>query len=139
MFIALGAALACSACGGSDQRSAEEPSLPRALASDLADTSEAIADALDAGDVCGAAELADELKNAVEAAVESGQVPAEFQGELEGTALELQNGVNCTAEPEEQEEKDEGENGKGENGEGKKKGHDKDDEGITLSTTTEEG
>lgn len=134
MLAALSLALILGACGGSEQRSAEEPSLPRGLASDLADTSEAIADALDAGDVCGAAQLADELKNAVEAAVASGQVPAELQGELEGTALELQNGVNCTAEPEEQEEKDEGENGKG-----KKKGHDKDDEGITLSTTTEEG
>jgi hypothetical protein len=133
MFMALGAALACNACGGSDQRSAEEPSLPRALASDLAETSEAIADALDAGDVCGAAQLADELKNAVDAAVASGQVPAELEAELEGTVLELQNGVNCTAEPEEQEEEDEGEKDKG-----KKKGHDKDDDGVTLSTTTEE-
>jgi hypothetical protein len=135
MFIALGAALAGSACGGSDQRSAEEPSLPRALASDLADTSEAIAAALDAGDVCGAAGLADELKNAVDAAVASGQVPPEFESELEGTALELQNGVNCPAEPEEEVEEEQG--NEGENGEGKKKGQDKDD-GITLETTTEE-
>ena len=130
MFIALAAALACSACGGSGQRSAEEPRLPPALASDLAERSDAIAAALDAGDVCGAAGLADELKNAVDSAVASGQVPPELQRELEGAALELQNGVNCTAEPEE--EKDEDENDKG-----KKKGHDKDD-GITLETTTEE-
>ena len=131
MFIALAAALACSACGGSDQRSAEEPRLPPALASDLAESSDAIAAALDAGDVCGAAGLADELKNAVESAIASGEVPAELQRELEGAALELQNGVNCTAEPAD-EKKDEDENDKG-----KKKGHDKDD-GITLETTTEE-
>jgi hypothetical protein len=60
-------------------------------------------------------------------------VPPELQRELEGAALELQNGVNCEAEPKEEEDKDEDENGKG-----KKKGHDKDD-GITLETTTEEG
>lgn len=131
----LGAALVCNACGGSDQRSAEQPSLPRGLASELADTSEAIADALDAGDVCGAAQLADELETAVEAAVASGQVPAELQGELEGTALELQNGINCTPEPDESdEEPDEKEKEKG-----KKKGHDDDDATVTIGTTTEEG
>ena len=99
MFIALAAALACSAWG-LDQRSAE-PRLPRALASDLAESSDAIAAALDAGDVCGAAGLADEPKNAADSAVASGQVPAEFSASFEGAALELQNGVNCTAEPEE--------------------------------------
>jgi hypothetical protein len=120
-----------TACGGSDQTSAEEPSLPSALASDLAATSDSIADALDAGDVCGAAAIADELKNAVDAAVASGQVPPELQRELEDAALELQNGVNCTEEPEEEDD----EKGK----------HDKDadgitldDDGITLDTTTEE-
>ena len=134
IVIALGAALAPTSCGGSDQSSAEEPRLPRALASDLAETSEAIADALDAGDVCGAAGLADQLKDAVDAAVAAGRVPAEFRGELEQAALDLQNGVNCEAPPEE-EDGEEGE--EGENGEGKKKGHDKTDT-VTVGTTTEE-
>jgi hypothetical protein len=139
IVIALGAALASTSCGGSDQSSAEAPRLPRALASDLADTSEAIADALDAGDVCGAADLADQLKDAVDAAVSAEEVPPELRGELEQTALELQNGVNCEAPPEE--EQDEGEEN-GENGQGKKKGHDKEGTDTlgttTIGTTTEE-
>jgi hypothetical protein len=133
-LIALGAALAITSCGGSSQTSADEPRLPRAVASDLAERSEAIAAALDAGDVCGAAALADELKDAVDAAVAAGRVPAEFQGELEETALELQNGVNCTEEPEEE--------NKGEDkGNGEKKGHDDETTtlGVTVSTTEGEG
>jgi hypothetical protein len=133
IVIALGAALAPASCGGSDQSSAEAPRLPRALASDLAETSEAIAHALDAGDVCGAAGLADQLKDAVDAAVSAGEVPPELRGELQQAALDLQNGVNCTEEPEE--EKEEGEEGKG-----KKKGHDKNTTtvGATVTTTEEE-
>jgi hypothetical protein len=108
---------------------AEEPALPRAIASDLASQSDAIADALDDEDVCRAAELADELKDAVDAAVAGGRVPPAFQRELEQTATELQNEVNC----EEHENR-----GKGK---GKKKGHDNDGEtttlGTTVSTTTE--
>jgi hypothetical protein len=130
IVIALGAALAPASCGGSD--SGEAPKLPRALAADLADTSEAIADALDAGDVCGAAGLADQLKDAVDEAVSAGQVPPELRGEVEQAALDLQNGVNCPAPPEEEEEE-------GEKGKGKKKGHDKETTTVgTTDTTTEE-
>jgi len=104
--------------------------LPRAVGKDLAAKSDQIADALDSGNVCEAAKLADRLKNAVEAAVAGGQVPPAFQGELEQTATDLQNEVNC----EEQKQDDKGK--------GKKKGHDGEDEtttlGTTLSTTTEE-
>jgi hypothetical protein len=127
-LIALGAALATTSCGGSSQSSAETPRLPRALASDLADRSEAIADSLDAGDVCGAAILADDLVDAVGSAVAEGRVPAQFRRELEETAAELQNGVNCPEE-EPEEEDNEGE----ENGKGKKKGHE--DETTTVGTT----
>jgi hypothetical protein len=129
IVIALGAALAPTSCGGSDQSSADAPKLPRALASDLADASEAIADALDAGDVCGAAGLADQLKDAVDAAVSAGQVPSELQGELQQAALDLQNGLNCPARPEEEEPEE------GENAQGKKKGHDETGT-VTLGTTT---
>jgi hypothetical protein len=69
----------------------------------------------------------------VDAAVASGNVPPELQGELTDATVELQNGVNCEAPPEEEENAEE----KGENGKGEKKGHDK-DEGLTLETTTEE-
>lgn len=132
-LIALGAALATTSCGGSSQSSADEPRLPRAIASDLAEKSEAIAAALDAGDECGAANLADELKDAVDAAVAAGRIPPEFQEELEGTAVELQNGINCTQEPEEDKDEDKGK--------GKKKGHEDGTTtvGTTVSTTEGEG
>jgi hypothetical protein len=126
-LIVLALVLALAGCGSSGQTSADEPLIPRGLASDLAAKSEAIAAALEAGDVCGAAQLADELKDAVDAAVSGGQVPPELQGELEQTAVELQNDVNC---PEPEEEDEDGNEGKGK---GKGKGHD--DETTTLGTT----
>jgi hypothetical protein len=122
-------AIALAGCGHSTNTSAQKPALPRAVANDLAAKSDQIADALDSGDVCGAAALADRLKDAVDAAVSSGRVPAAFQNELEQTATDLQNEVNC----EEQKQDDKGK--------GKKKGHDADGTttlGTTLSTTTEE-
>jgi hypothetical protein len=106
--------------------------LPRAVANDLAAKSDQIADALDSGDRCGAARLADRLKDAVEAVVSGGQVPPAFQHELEQTATDLQNEVNC----EEQKNSDKGK------GKGKKKGHVDETtttmQGTTVSTTTEE-
>jgi hypothetical protein len=116
-------AIALAGCGGSTRTSAQEPALPRAVAKDLAAKSDQIANALDSGDVCGAASLA------VDAAVSSGRVPPAFQDELEQTATDLQNEVNC----EEQKQDDKGK--------GKKKGRDEDEtttQGTTLSTTTEE-
>ena len=122
-------AIALAGCGGGSSPTTAQAELPRALADDLASKSDSIADALDAGDQCKAAQLADELKNAVEAAVSGGQVPSAFQGELVRNATDLQNEVNC-------DEKKEDDKGKG-----KKKGHDADGTttlGTTLSTTTEE-
>jgi hypothetical protein len=126
-LIALGLALVLAGCGGgSNQTAQSQPELPRAIAQDLASRSDAIADALDAGDTCKAAELADELKDAVDAALS--QVPPLFQRELERNATDLQNDVNC---PEEH-----GEEGKGKE---KKKGQDKQGESgtLTIGTTTE--
>ena len=127
---ALSLAIALAGCGASTRTSAQEPALPRALANDLAERSDQIADALDSGDLCGAAGLADRLKDAVEAAVSGGQVPPDFQDELEQTATDLQNEINC-------EEKKEEDKGKG-----KKKGQGEEStttgQGTTVSTTTEE-
>lgn len=126
--MALSLAIALAGCGDSTRTSAQEPALPRAVANDLAAKSDQIAAALDSGDVCGAARLADGLKDAVDAAVSGGQVPLAFQDELEQTATDLQNEVNC----EEQKEDDKGK--------GKKEGHDDETTtlGTTVSTTTEE-
>lgn len=122
-------AIALAGCGDSTRTSAQEPALPPEVANDLAAKSDQIADALDSGDVCGAARLADRLKNAVEAAVSGGRVPPAFQEELEQTATDLQNEVNC----DEQKQDDKGK--------GKKNGHGEDETttlGTTVSTTTGE-
>ena len=126
---AVSLAIALAGCGDSTRTSAQEPALPPEVANDLAAKSDQIADALDSGDVCGAARLADRLKNAVEAAVSGGRVPPAFQDELEQTATDLQNEVNC----DEQKQDDKGK--------GKKNGHDEDETvtlGTTVSTTTGE-
>jgi hypothetical protein len=124
-------AIALAGCGSSSETSAGQPALSNALASALADKSDEIASALESGDVCGAAQKADELKAAVDEAISRGQVPAAFRGELERTATDLQNEVNCTEEHEDK-------------GKGQKKGHEnKGGEtttlGTTVSTTTTEG
>ena len=102
--------------------------MPRAVAIDAAAKSDQIADALDSGDRCRAARLADRLKDAVEAAVSGGQAPPAFQDDLEKAATDLQNEVNC-------EEKKEDDKGKG-----KKKGQGDETTttmlGTTVSTTT---
>ncbi len=97
-------AIALAGCGHSTNTSAQKPALPRAVANDLAAKSDQIADALDSGDVCG------------------------VQDELEQTATDLQNEVNC----EEQKQDDKGK--------GKKKGHGDETttQETTVSTTTEE-
>jgi hypothetical protein len=95
-------ALVCAAvlagCGGNGEETAPGPTLPQGLASDLADRSDAIADAYASGDVCGAAGQADDLLAAVLAAIEEGRVPAEFQESLTGTANKLVNEINCAEE-----------------------------------------
>ena len=87
-----------------------------------------IAAALEGGDQCGAAQLADELKDGVDAAISEGQVPASLRGELERTATDLQNEINCEEKPKEEH---------GEKGE--EKGHEEDETatvGTSTSTTT---
>ena len=92
---ALCLAIALAGCGGGSTPTTAQAELPRAVANDLALKSDAIADALDGGDQCKAAQLADELRHAVEAAVSGGQVPSAFRGELVRNATDLQNEVNC--------------------------------------------
>jgi hypothetical protein len=95
---AIGAVLALAACGGGEARP-DEPGLRPRVAERLAAQSEAIADKLDAGDTCGAAQEADALEDAVEQAIGAGDVPESLQSELLATARELQNDVNCPQPP----------------------------------------
>ena len=95
-----GAVLALAACGGNGgDAPPEEQGLPPGLAERLAKESEDVADKLDAGDQCGAAEQADVLEDAVEQAIAEGKVPEAFQAELTAAAKKLQNDVNCPQQP----------------------------------------
>jgi len=89
--------LALAGCGGGggDAAPPPGPALERATADQLAATSDAIADALDNGDVCGAAGLADQLNDQVIEAINAGRVPQAFQEDLQARANELVNTVNC--------------------------------------------
>lgn len=127
---ALALVLGLSGCGGSDTAQTQA-GIPVSLAGSLGDRSEAIAASLEAGDQCGAARKADELKHAADDAIAAGEIPAAFQAELERVAMELQNEVNCPPLAGKSDEK------------GKKKGHEKHNgDGATISTgktTGEEG
>jgi hypothetical protein len=137
-------ALAASGCGGGE-RSAQttappRPTLPRTVAEDLAARSDAVAEALDAGDVCTAAGRADELLDATITAINNGHVPQEFQEDLQARANELVNTVNCPPPPTTTE--DDEENGEGK-GRSKKKGDKKngtdgssEDNTVTVPTET---
>ena len=123
----LAVVLALAGCGGATPTQTESASIPRSVADRLAAQSESIAAAWEAGDTCGAAQQADDLKHAADEAIAAGDIPAAYQDELESAVENLQNTANCT------EEGDEDEQGKGK---GKAKGHDKHDEGVTITTDT---
>ena len=124
---ALTLAIALAGCGGGSSGSPRQAAaIPGGVAKALASKSDEIADALEAGDVCGAAQRADDLKHAVEDAIAQGDVPAAFQRELVQTATDLQNEVNCVQEHEKEEED-----------KGDKKGHEKKGETGTLEITTD--
>jgi hypothetical protein len=134
-LMALACALALAGCGGG----AEEPAPPaaaidRAAADDLALRADEIADAYAGGDVCGAAQLADELKAEAEQAVASGAVPRARQAELEAVVNDLVNRINCPPPTEEEDEGDEEKKGKGK-GKGKNGG---DEEESVETVSTEE-
>ncbi len=138
-------------CGGGEaepERRSEQPKIPSAVANQLADRSEAVAEKLEAGDLCGAAHEADALEDRAEALIAAGDIPQRYRDELHSEAIWLRDRVNCPEpapppeekedEEEKKEEKEEDDNkGKGD-GEGNGDG-----EGpvtVTLETPTlEEG
>jgi hypothetical protein len=105
LLICLGLTLAAGGCGG-EEESPPRPMIAAQAAERLAQRSEQIAATLDAGDVCTAAGLADDLLDETKAAINAGQVPARFQEDLTARANELVNTINCPPPPEEEEEEE---------------------------------
>jgi len=97
---AAAAALLLGACGSDGgNHAAPPPSLPRPVANALATRSDAIADALDAGDSCRAATLADELQRKTIEAINRGQVAARLQEPLSASVNDLVSRVQCVQPP----------------------------------------
>ena len=142
MLTACSAALALAGCGGQDEREpeVEGPRIERAIANELADLSDDVADRLEGGDSCGAAESAAQLRERLTAAINEGKVPEAYLEELSGAANELELGVpNCIDKappppPDTDEDDDDGE-GNGKKGKKREKGKDKKDD--EEDTTTE--
>jgi hypothetical protein len=148
--------VALAACGGdggaSDEvETAAAPTLPRALAEELARASDEVADLIEAGDGCAASERAAELRQRTLAAVDSGDVPSELERPLVTAVERLAAQIVCepATTEEEDEDDDEGDRGKGkENDKDKDKDKNGDDDSPdgtttttteTVETTTEEG
>jgi hypothetical protein len=92
----LATTLALSGCGESNEQVAQtEPTIPRAVADDLANRAEEIARLLDEGDTCGAASEAHELRREAQQAIEKGDVPEPFRARIESAVADLQK-IECT-------------------------------------------
>ena len=118
--------LAVAACGGGETERDAAPTLPAALAAELAGRSDTVAERLEADDPCGALAEAEALQADTIAAVNEGRVPAPFQEELGAAVASLVASIECTPPPpppvsDEEDEEDDGEPGKGK-GRGKGKG-----------------
>lgn len=110
------AALCLGGCGSSHVEHAAPPKLPRPLATSLAASSDAVADALAAGDSCRAANLATQLQQETIAAINSRRVSSALQEPLLAGVNDLVARVKCVPPPQPQQD---------EKGRGKDKGHDK--------------
>ena len=112
------ATVSLAACGGSGRRHATPPpALPQKVAAALATRADQVAAALDAGDSCRAATLAQQLQRDTIAAVNAHRIPSALQEQVSGSVNDLAGRVVCVqpAPPPPEEE----------HGHGKHKGHDK--------------
>ena len=140
------ACVAAAGCGGGDaepERRSEPPKIPSAVANELAERSEAVADKMDAGDVCGAALEADALEDRVEELIAAGDIPRRYRGELHSEAIWLRDEINCPDPPappeddEDDQKKEEEEKGKGDNkGKGKGEGNGDGEGSVTVTLET---
>ena len=145
---ALLVAVALAACGGGDGASDEAettaaPSLPRALAEELAAASDEVADLLEAGDGCAASERAAELREQALAAVEGGAVPSELERPLATAVERLATQITCEPATTEEDDKDDKDKDKDKDKDEGDEGDDDEDEDeddspdVTTTTPTE--
>jgi hypothetical protein len=92
---AVAVALSLTGCGGTKRTAAHPPTLPRPLATALAERSDAVADALAAGDSCRALTLARQLQRETIAAINQRRVGGPFQENLAGAVNDLTARVTC--------------------------------------------
>jgi sugar/nucleoside kinase (ribokinase family) len=96
---AVAVALCLSGCGGAKRAAPHPPTLPRSLAAALAGQSDAVADALGAGDSCRALTLARQLQRETIAAINRGRVSGSLQEDLTGAVNDLAARVTCVPPP----------------------------------------
>jgi hypothetical protein len=92
---AVAVALCLSGCGGEKRAAPHPPTLPRSVATALATRSDAVADALAAGDSCRAFTLARQLQRETIAAINRGGVSGPFLEDLTGAVNDLTARVTC--------------------------------------------
>ena len=99
--VALAAVLCLAGCGSGAERHvvAPQPKLTRPVAEALAERSDAVAQALDAGDSCLALVLARDLQQRSIGAVNTGHVPASLQEPLQSAVNQLTARIECVAPP----------------------------------------
>jgi hypothetical protein len=141
--------LVFAGCGGSDgeqESGVVGPRIEGATANDLAALSEEVADRLESGDQCGAAESATQLRDRMTAAINDGKVPELYLEELSGIANELQLQVQPCSEPappppppdeDDEEEQEDGDDDGGKRKGKDKKKKDKHEDAETIPSATE--
>jgi hypothetical protein len=118
--------LSLAGCGGATSTDTQSAAIPHSVAERLAAQSESIAQTWPS-DPCAAAQEADDLKHAVDDAIAAGEIPAAYQDKLAAAAAHLQNIANCSEDHGGEDE---------DHGNSKGKGHDKHEDGVTITTET---
>jgi hypothetical protein len=129
-------AFAVTSCAGEEGDQEAAPAIPRAIAEQLAAQSIDIAEALERGDACGAAELAGSLRASAREAIERGEVPAPLGNELQRAVAGLTREIECVPAGEEPASGDDADPGQEDGGDGATTTSTTPDTTTTDTTTT---
>lgn len=127
---ALAGVVLLAGCGSSppERAAPAPPSIPRALAGELARSSDAVAAALDSGDGCSALTAARALQQQTDTAIVGHQVGARLQQPLKAAVDDLAGRIQCVPPGNTSTQPAAGDQGQGKN-RGKRKGQKKHGEG----------